>query len=520
MSFQHVPLQLSEQTKASLKSGFKKVVDFLEQGGSLNLRILDELQKGLSDTILSSKQMTAILQNATSSNEFFHVNLTFPDAEILNLPWGIATDPISKRPLNEHPQIFISKNSLPKKPAIKPATPGPLKILVMIASPKNLSTKGRLNFEDEERQIIQAFEPLFKSGAVQIDFTDDGSLDALRRKVKQNDYHILHFSGHGYFDEKKSTGLLLLENPLNLQSRPATALEFAEAILKEKHTIPLVMLSACQTAQAKFEQGIAGVTGTLLQKGIPAVVSMGMSIADKYASRFAAHFYQGIAGKQSLAEAFSAARQEIKNEEAQEIQQRNLKTIPLQWIIPNLYLTDDIQLVDWNKSFTPLQPEEARILFANTTMEKSGVATDIFVGRREDYSRIMPLLAEKKPILLKGQGGIGKTTMAKKLIQRLKAFQPNLIPFIYNEEGKEFSLQAVLQQLKDFCLLHDKGGWIPLLENYKDNLIKQIIFLLTKIAGEFPILLLFDNLESFQHSKTGEFSIDHQGTLQIIAHAI
>jgi len=224
----------------------------------------------------------------------------------------------------------------------------------MIASPKDVSTRGRLNFENEERQIIQAFEPLFKSGAVQIDFTDDGSLDALRRKVEQNDYHILHFSGHGFFDEKTNEGFLLLENPLNLASRPATAMEFAEKLLKPDHTIPLVMLSACQTAQAKFEKGIAGVTGTLLHKGIPAVVSMCMSISDKYASRFAAQFYQGIARQQSLAEAFAAARRQIRQEETQEILQRNLKTIPLQWIIPTLYLTDDIEVVDWNQPFTPL----------------------------------------------------------------------------------------------------------------------------------------------------------------------
>lgn len=520
MDIQRIHLELSDNTKEALKSSFNKVISFLEKGGSLNTRVLHDLEKNLSTVVAEHKQLISILGKIAIGNEFYHVNLCHPDAEILNLSWGIAIDPISQRPLNQIPQIFLSKNSRTTEPKVLHPTSGPLKILIMISSPKDLAIEGRLNFEEEERQIIKAFEPLFNSGEVQVDFTDDGSLDALHRKIDQNNYHILHFSGHGYFDEDKGRGFLLLEDSLSLRKKPATALEFAETLLKPEHTISLVVLSSCQTAQARFEKGIAGITGTLLQKGIPAVVSMGLSIRDTYATVFAAHFYQRIANKKSLPEAFASARQKIKEEEAEEIRRSNLKMLPLQWIIPNLYLTDDVELVDWGKPFEMLKPENSRLIFANTTMEKSGVATDIFVGRREDFARIMPALSEKGPIMLKGQGGIGKTTMAKKLIQRVKVHQPNLIPFIFNEEGKEFSLNAMLEQLKEFSLLHNKKGWLDSLPHFKDNIVKQITFLLKKIADGFPTLLLFDNMESFQSLKTGEFSTDHEATLAMIKYAI
>jgi len=520
MDINKIHLELSDNTREALKSSFSRVVSFLEKGGSLNTRVLHDLEKDLSTVVAQHKHLISILKEIASSNQFYHVNLCHPDAEILNLPWGIAMDPISQRSLNQISQLFMSKNSRTTEPRIIAPTSGPLKILIMISSPKDLTIEGRLDFEQEERQIIKAFEPLFNSGEVQVDFTDDGSLDALRRKIDHNNYHILHFSGHGYFDEDKGEGYLLLEDPLSLKKKPATALEFAESLLKPDHTSPLVVLSSCQTAQARFERGIAGVTGTLLQKGIPAVVSMGLSIRDTYATAFSAHLYQRISDKKSLPEAFVVARQKIKEEEAEEIRQSNLKMLPLQWIIPNLYLTHDVDLVDWRQPFEQLRPEDTRIIFANTTMEKSGVATDIFVGRREDFARIMPALSEKGPIMLKGQGGIGKTTMAKKLIQRLKAYQPNLIPFIYNEEGKEFSLNAMLEQLKEFCLLHDKKDWLDSLSYFKDNTVKQITFLLTQIAASFPTLLLFDNTESFQNFKTREFSVDHETTLAIIKHAV
>ena len=55
-----------------------------------------------------------------------------------------------------------------------------------------------------------------ETGEAEIDFTEDGSLEALERKLSAQRYHILHFSGHAVFKEKDNTGYLQLENPVNL----------------------------------------------------------------------------------------------------------------------------------------------------------------------------------------------------------------------------------------------------------------------------------------------------------------
>jgi hypothetical protein len=522
MIFKKIRLDTAGKTVKSLKESFARVVSFLEKGGTLNLKVLEELQQGLSAVIAGDGQIREVLEQAAKGSDFFHMNLCHPDAEVLNLPWGTALDPVSGRMLSEVPQVFISKNVSTKEkgPALPGPGGGPLKILVMISSPKDVSLGGRLHYEEEERQVLRAFEPLFQAGEVQVDFTEDGSLPALRRKVELNDYHILHFSGHGDFDEDKGAGVLLLEDPVSLKSRPAGALDFAEALLKPGHRIPLVVLSSCRTAKAGFEKGAAGITGTLLQKGIPAVVAMGLSIQDRYATFFAGHFYGELAIKKTTAEAFAGACRYTRELEAKDTRHAQQSLVPLQWLIPQLYLHGPLRLVDWDKPFVRLKPGGTVLLFENTTMEKSGQTSEQFVGRREDLAVILPKFFAKKPIMLKGQGGIGKTTLARKLVQRLQASLPTLVPFIYNEEGKEFSLPAVLGQLKRFCAVKGKKDWLDLLEHSGDNIVSHITFLFEKISEAFPLVLLFDNVESFLDEASGAFAVEHEATLRIIRGAV
>ena len=96
----------------------------------------------------------------------------------------------------------------------------------MIAAPEGGDIRHRLSWEKEEGQIIRAFEKLYENADVQIDFTADGSLESLERKLKENHYHILHFSGHGIYKGEK--GYLALEDPITMKQQ----LVAAEDLLK------------------------------------------------------------------------------------------------------------------------------------------------------------------------------------------------------------------------------------------------------------------------------------------------
>ena len=520
--WQKVELKVSDSMQEELKAANQALVEQVEQTGSLLWKNLEEIQQKLTQIIAEQKPILQIIKKIKEpGNNFFHVNLFHDDAEILNLPWEIAKIPGDDGMLSELPRFYLSKNPVTKEFRFSEPSAGPLKILIMFSSPQDLSPDQRLDIEREEFLLLQALQPLYRKGEVQIDFTNVASLEELEHKIARNDYHILHFSGHGIFNEKENQGYLLSEDPVRLNSLPVTGCDFAEKLIKPDHCIPLVVLSACQSGKTSQEKTFAGVAEALLVREVPMVISMSLPVKDFYATDFAAEFYRQLSLKQPVPIAFAEAQKFIRSLEAEHIRQSNARRQPAQWTIPRLFMQADMAPVDWKKKMKPLQVEFPDKIFVNLKMQKStsGDKDDLFIGRKDDFAAIMPALKEKRSILLTGQGGIGKTRLAKQLTLRLKYKHPDLVAFIFNEEGTKFSLTTMLEDLESFCA----GQLQDLLVNpyyLQLNEFKRLLHLLTQIPSRKNVLYLFDNLETFQNNKPGEFTTDNQSVLQVIAHAM
>jgi len=104
-------------------------------------------------------------------------------------------------------------------------------------------------------------------------------------------FHILHFIGHGTFDQASSTGQLILEDE-NHKSDPLDARSLGQ--LLNGSTIRLVFLNACETAQTASRTDAYGVADVLVKAGVPAVVAMQTAVRDDYAILFAQQFYRGV----------------------------------------------------------------------------------------------------------------------------------------------------------------------------------------------------------------------------------
>lgn len=202
-------LKLSDTKKAILMGDYRKVVEYLEKGFPLDVRILRGLKDTMSKIVRDSDEWRGILEEVQNTGDFYCLHLLNGDNRILNLPWSMAEDPVSGRPLGQVPQLYLAKgiSGFYRGKGAPPApVPAPLKVLVMIASPVDSEVETRLSYEEEEFYILQAFQPLMQSGLVEVDFTEEGSLEALERKLKANRFHILHVSGHGLFVEEKGKG--------------------------------------------------------------------------------------------------------------------------------------------------------------------------------------------------------------------------------------------------------------------------------------------------------------------------
>ena len=517
MIYRQIQITLSEEKVQRIKSLNEKVLRHLEDNFSLRLSILADLKAELSGIVKEMPEFIDVLERINRSGDYYDLQLFHGDNEMLNLPWNMATDPVSGRQLGNIQQLLISKG-LPdyfkadknRQSQLAP----PLKILIMISSPEDADYKGRLSFEEEEMLILQAFQPLLQKGMVQIDYTDDGSLDALRRKTKTNKYHILHYSGHSDFKDGK--GQLILEQALSLKTEKAQADDFADALnYNPEYKIPMVVLSSCQTAKGSNEAEICGVTNHLLKVGIPSIISMGMSIKDKYAAYFSASFYEQLADRQNIPRAFkSFAMENLREFECSEQAREGVTNpVPLQWIIPNLYRSARTEhLVDWDKAKTDLQFSSYRFVYEQERLLLKHEKNYLFIGRRRDKAKILPHLFDKKPIMLKGQGGVGKTAMAEHLVQRLITADADTQPFVFNETTK--SIREVRKKLENY--LDEKGQQYRTELNRKEEGLDQFNYLVIRVSALCEPVFVFDNLESFQTRPGGPFSEEYQNIKEVI----
>jgi tetratricopeptide (TPR) repeat protein len=459
----------------------------------------EALKQQLSNILHAQPEWAACIADSYTQRV---LALQHPDSRILNLPWEMA--------LTGHERLYLSKNTKALGAAYVAENPLPLKILVMVSSPEDSSVRSRLSFEEEELAILRACRNLFETGQVQIDFTEDGSLHNLRQKLKDNHYHILHFSGHGVFHEGQ--GYLELEDEFSQQRQLCTAQDFAATLSATPVNLPaLVLLSSCQSAQAGQDSNFSGVAQELLRAKVPAVLAMGWSILDRYANGFAEVFYQALAEREALPQAFQKAILNIQQQQNQELALAQIPGLASQWFIPQLYLAGPLdKIANLEKG-----EKKLRTTALNFTM-KDHPAGYYFVGRRRDKRTLLPALFAQQPIWLQGQGGLGKSSLAEHLVQRLLAKDSAIQPFVLDENSMD--LLALRSMLYAYFKKEHKRLTIEIdTQRYSEKAPEQVLWLLTELSKVCKPLFIFDNLESFQVAEGNpEFAEQYQELLELL----
>ncbi|WP_421795404.1 tetratricopeptide repeat protein [Haliscomenobacter sp.] len=498
-SYTSLILQLSSEQNATLLKSYATLSTFLERAVPIPKNFHHTLKQQLSIILRTQNSWTDLLEDFNSRHL---LHLQHPDNRILNLPWELA--------IEDHPHVLLSKSTIALGATYSADNPLPLKILVMVASPENSIVRRRLSFEEEELEILRACGPLFETGQVHIDFTDDGSLANLRQKLQENYYHILHFSGHGIYHNGQ--GYLEMEDEYSLQSELISAKEFAETLIARPEHLPgLVLLSSCQTAQGGQDSNFSGVANELLRVKVPAIVAMGWSISDSYANYFSGYFYSALANRNGLPSAFQHAIFKIRLKQNQELAQLEIPGLAAQWLIPQLYCCGPMNnIVNLEK-----REKKLSITSANFKMH-THLKGYYFVGRRRDKRKLFPILFDKQPIWLHGQGGLGKSSLAEHLVQRLLAKDSQVYPFVL-DEGKA-DILSLQKMLYDYFKNDRKRLTIEAdAHRYSDKAPDQVLWLLEELSKSCKPVIVFDNIESLQiDDGNPEFAKQHQELQELI----
>jgi hypothetical protein len=247
------------------------------------------------------------LHDATRNHMGLRLRLRLSDTpELLDVPWEFLYYGSLNRFLSLSKETpLIRYLDLPvRTPTLTVSLP--LRVLVMISSPHDYPT---LDVEYEWQRLKQAVARLERTGLLLLDRLPMATLGALQRQLRQYDYHIFHFIGHGAYDRQAQDGVLLLENEQGA-SRLISG-QYLGMILHDEASLRLALLNCCEGGRTSATDPFAGVCQSLVQQGIPAVIAMQFAISDQAAITLTHEFYTALADGLPVDTALAEARKSL-----------------------------------------------------------------------------------------------------------------------------------------------------------------------------------------------------------------
>lgn len=250
-----------------------------------------------------------------------HLNFDDPDiAGLAQIPWEYVYEKESMEHLALSRQTPIIRYvDVPRRPSLLPFD-GVLRVLVVMSSPRGTHPLDL----GKERSLIES--TWANDEKVHVDFLEHPTADALFARLVERKYHVLHYMGHGAYDERRGMGALVLETD-DGAPEPLGA-DTLGTWLRDAPTLRLAFLNACDTGRSDKDEPFSGVATRLVMAGLPAVVAMQFPISDGAAINFARAFYGHIAAGYGVDHASAEGRKAILTSDQQSAE----------WGIPVVYM--------------------------------------------------------------------------------------------------------------------------------------------------------------------------------------
>jgi tetratricopeptide (TPR) repeat protein len=193
--------------------------------------------------------------------------------------------------------------------------------------------------------------------------------------------------------------------------------------------VPLIVLTRCSAARSDRTSTFPGSAGSpdegasvlesfargLLEHGVPGVIGMTQPVSDRYAVQFTRRFYQSLADRSDAPDPLSAlsdARRQVETARNAVASDDDQEAEPAQWQVPVLFLRGAPRpLYDISDSAAASTREPLR---RNRGFGVRQVKD--MVGRRTELRSLLALMRSEQPaVLIRGLGGVGKTTVAERL---------------------------------------------------------------------------------------------------------
>ncbi len=215
--------------------------------------------------------------------------------ELHALPWELLCDDHcgESENLAADAETPFSRYLAVKTPPGAAVLERPIRLLAAIANPGDLDDYDLTSLDVEaERQSLEQAVAEIEPGQLQLDVLEPPVTLASLEAALHKGSHILHFVGHGRFNESAQSILYLADGENRVA--PVTESELAGMLARLGTPPRLVYLSSCQTATRSPADAFRGFAPRLVTAGVPAVLAMQDLVSIATAREFAATFYQRL----------------------------------------------------------------------------------------------------------------------------------------------------------------------------------------------------------------------------------
>lgn len=348
----------------------------------------------------------AAFAQAKATGAGLRLRLSFSSTQLAALPWEMLFDPFQDLFMAIDPATLLTRFTFAPQPIRPLEVQPPLRILVIISSPKDAREKWGLDELDEakERRGTHAALGQWKrEGLVALSFTTQANMTYLRRRIREFKPHVVHYIGHGLIE--KGTPSLLLKKG-DGSGRFVDGETLKELFLRQDET-RLVFLNACDTAQ---------LAAGLVRRGVPGVIAMRYPLADEAAIALAREFYRCLAWGDPVDKALNEARRALYLDLGPDLRD---------WATPILFL----QAEDGALFSMPQRIEREETPLPRSAGPDIGRELDALYAQAQRFLREMAEGSYRPPVSLRAETAywpeLAKMDI-ESLLERIKLLKGNL----------------------------------------------------------------------------------------------
>ncbi len=423
---------------------------------------------------------------------------------LAHLPWEVMHDergflvarsqpviPVRWRARREGDRLSWAEREVPNRP---------LQMLFMATSP--VGVEPVLDFEGEEGRILAAT----KRQPLSLTVEESGCLEELENLLAsyERDYFdVVHLSGHAWISED---GPRFVTETETGDRADVSSDEIAKAL---QFRFPAVMfLSGCRTGQAGRGSRGAGevpsMAAALLTAGANAVLGWGRPVRDVDGILAAEALYKALSEAKTLPEALALTYQAMIRANAQD------RTQGRDWHLLRLYVTGEMP----QNLVTPLrtrgrqkaQRPSMATEFLDAAEQVKVASRESFVGRRRPLQACLRALRDPDGVgvLLYGMGGLGKSSLAARICDRLTYFERVVLFGPLDEAALVNSLAGKLADLELKQRVEDPNVALTdrLREVFEADLARPFLLVLDDFEANLEPVAAAANEKSFRLKAT------------------